>query len=239
LQAGPVAETWFRQFRGELNASWRHHLASDGVDDVSRAAPEVGARIERQGAVLVAAAGRVLRVSEGTYGVAGVDVALTAGPLRFAGAVERWISSDVQDVGWSVYVSTPVRGIEVWTGLRHDARDPLYWNPARRTWNAGFSIPLNRPRPGPLSSVVQQDGARLRVARMVAEGQLYIAGDFTNWQPQPMSEAGDSWEYVVRLGPGVYHYAYVDAAGRWFVPEETAGRMDDGMGGHVAALVVR
>jgi hypothetical protein len=35
----------------------------------------------------------------------------------------------------------------------------------------------------------------------------------------------------------VYHYAFRTGA-RWFVPEGTAGRRDDDMGGHVAVLVV-
>jgi hypothetical protein len=38
--------------------------------------------------------------------------------------------------------------------------------------------------------------------------------------------------------PGVYHYAFVAEDGTWFVPESVPGRQDDGMGGHVAVLVV-
>jgi hypothetical protein len=36
----------------------------------------------------------------------------------------------------------------------------------------------------------------------------------------------------------VYHYAFRSADGEWFVPASMAGRRDDGMGGHVAMLVV-
>ncbi|HEY8485417.1 MAG TPA: hypothetical protein VIL13_12465 [Longimicrobiales bacterium] len=43
----------------------------------------------------------------------------------------------------------------------------------------------------------------------------------------------------MKVAPGVYHYAFVTADGKWFVPESVPGRKDDGMGGHVAVLVVR
>jgi hypothetical protein len=66
-----------------------------------------------------------------------------------------------------------------------------------------------------------------------------IAGDFTNWQPQPMQQTGKAWTYTTQLAPGVYNYAFVDANGTWFVPEDHPGRKDDGMGGSVAVLVVR
>jgi len=42
----------------------------------------------------------------------------------------------------------------------------------------------------------------------------------------------------VPLTAGVYHYAFRSAGGEWFVPASVVGRRDDGMGGHVAVLVV-
>ena len=54
-----------------------------------------------------------------------------------------------------------------------------------------------------------------------------------------MERDGDQWTYTVALARGVYNYAFVGADGTWFVPESVAGRKDDGMGGHVAVLVVR
>jgi hypothetical protein len=40
------------------------------------------------------------------------------------------------------------------------------------------------------------------------------------------------------IASGVYNYAFRSASGEWFVPASTPGRKDDGMGGHVAVLVV-
>jgi hypothetical protein len=71
-----------------------------------------------------------------------------------------------------------------------------------------------------------------------AKGRPAIAGDFTGWKPVPMQRDGSRWTYMVKLEPGAYHYAFVAEDGTWFVPESVAGRQDDGMGGHVALLVV-
>jgi hypothetical protein len=54
-----------------------------------------------------------------------------------------------------------------------------------------------------------------------------------------MQQSGDAWTYTTELAPGVYNYAFVDASGKWFVPDGHPGRKDDGMGGAVAVLVVR
>jgi 1,4-alpha-glucan branching enzyme len=79
----------------------------------------------------------------------------------------------------------------------------------------------------------------VQLPRDAADGAVYVAGDFSDWQPRPMRLTGDSWELALTLGAGVYHYSFIDANGRWFVPDSVPGRVDDGMGGHVAVLVVQ
>jgi hypothetical protein len=37
----------------------------------------------------------------------------------------------------------------------------------------------------------------------------------------------------------VYNYSFVAPDGTWYVPQSVPGRKDDGMGGHVAVLVIR
>jgi hypothetical protein len=53
-----------------------------------------------------------------------------------------------------------------------------------------------------------------------------------------MQRTGERWTITVALAPGVYNYAFVNSRGDWFVPEKHPGRKADGMGGHVAVLVV-
>jgi hypothetical protein len=54
-----------------------------------------------------------------------------------------------------------------------------------------------------------------------------------------MERDGSFWTYRVAAQPGVYNYAFVAPDGTWYVPEAVPGRKDDGMGGHVAVLVIR
>ena len=53
-----------------------------------------------------------------------------------------------------------------------------------------------------------------------------------------MEREGDEWVVRLPLAPGAYRYAFRSATGEWFVPSSTPGRRDDGMGGHVAVLMV-
>ena len=91
-----------------------------------------------------------------------------------------------------------------------------------------------------LSVAVLASSATLRLALAWATDNavLSIAGDFNNWQVVPMQREGGVWMIRLPLPPGVYNYAFRSARGEWFVPASVAGRRDDGMGGHVAVLVV-
>jgi hypothetical protein len=53
-----------------------------------------------------------------------------------------------------------------------------------------------------------------------------------------MRQEDGVWVLDLPLAPGVYRFAFVTPAGEWFVPEQYPGRMDDGMGGYVALIVV-
>ena len=97
------------------------------------------------------------------------------------------------------------------------------------------------PIPAPLVPVSpsETDTVVLRLSATDAPaGAVSIAGDFNNWQPAPMQRENGEWVVRLSLAPGVYHYAFRSANGDWFVPPSAAGRRDDGMGGHVAVMVV-
>lgn len=78
---------------------------------------------------------------------------------------------------------------------------------------------------------------RLPVSR--ASSAPSVAGDFNKWTPARMERAGNYWIYRAPLPKGVYNFSFVAADGTWFIPEDFPGRKDDGMGGHVAVLVIR
>ena len=96
---------------------------------------------------------------------------------------------------------------------------------------------LRTPLPGTFSS--QPEGVVIRLSVADApDGAVSIAGDFNNWQPAPMLREESEWVFRIELVPGADHYAFRSANGDWFVPSSTVGRQDDGMGGHVAMVVV-
>lgn len=152
---------------------------------------------------------------------------------------------------------------------RRDALDPVYGSIPRVSWSVGVSyrfggVPPAPPPPlparyaeGHATIVLRGRDARVGSAAAAADddaeaggqragesavhppGTPRIAGDFTDWEPRPMTRSGADWSFTVALEPGVYNYAFVTEDGEWYVPESVPGRKDDGMGGFVAVLVVR
>jgi hypothetical protein len=81
--------------------------------------------------------------------------------------------------------------------------------------------------------------ATIRLPVSLSASQPRVAGDFNGWIPAAMESDGRFWSYTVAAKPGVYNYAFVAPDGTWYVPETVPGRKDDGMGGHVAVLVIK
>jgi len=96
-----------------------------------------------------------------------------------------------------------------------------------------------RPITAPVPAAYVNGRATIRLPVSAASTRPSIAGDFNGWKPVLMEREGDHWAYTLALPRGVYNYAFVAADGTWFVPENVPGRKGDGMGGHVAVLVVR
>jgi hypothetical protein len=153
-----------------------------------------------------------------------------------------WPNVDSTGVSWGVGATLKLLSRASLTASgRHDAFDALYLNPAQTSWSVGVSIRIGGATPSalPVPAAYENGRAAIRLDAARAGAQPMIAGDFTNWRPRPMQRTGNSWTYTAELAPGVYNYAFVDAQGNWFVPEDYPGRKSDGMGGTVAVLVVR
>jgi hypothetical protein len=70
-------------------------------------------------------------------------------------------------------------------------------------------------------------------ARLVA-----VAGEWTDWQPIPLSPAGgDTWQARLALAPGTYRFSLLVDGTRWLVPADIV-TVPDGMGGEQGLLVV-
>jgi hypothetical protein len=174
---------------------------------------------------------------------AGVS-AVTASTLGSLWAsVGQWTAGPGAGTPWSVGGRLRLHPlVSLDAAVRRDTFDPLYLQPAQTSWSIGLSVLVSgRPRPvaPPVPAAYVNGRATIRLPLSAASTRPSIAGDFNAWKPAPMEREGDHWTYTVAVPRGVYNYAFVDADGTWFVPEGVPGRKDDGMGGHVAVLVVR
>jgi chromosome partitioning protein len=64
--------------------------------------------------------------------------------------------------------------------------------------------------------------------------KVYVAGEFNNWQPQPMKKHGSAWETTFKLNPGDYEYKFV-VDGEWVTDPHNK---DTKTRGHIVNSVV-
>lgn len=178
---------------------------------------------------------------EGVHLRAGVTAGLVHGPVRLRASVGHWIGQDTIGTPWSAGASLD---LSARTSVSLDARratfDPLYRAPEQTAWSVAVSLRLGAVAPpvAPVPAVYADGRATIRLPASAARGHPHIAGDFNEWRPVAMRADGDAWVLELELEPGVYNYSFVTATGEWYVPESVPGRREDGMGGHVAVLVV-
>lgn len=170
-----------------------------------------------------------------------------AGPLELWSRAGRWVDvprgGEARNVAWSVGGELRVTSrASLSVAARHDGFDPLYLTPSQTSWNVGGTLVLgsrSRRRAEPIAAHYENGVATIRLPASLFAWPPLVAGDFNNWTPAAMERVGDSWRYAVAARPGVYDYAFVAPDGTWYVPEGVPGRKDDGMGGHVAVVVVQ
>lgn len=172
----------------------------------------------------------------------GLTMIAASALTRLSGSIGHWSGVSGTGTPWAAAVRFRVGpGVALELAARHDAFDPLYLQPSQTSGSAGVSIRIggrSGPPPLPVPAAYAEGRATLELSAKSTTSPPSIAGDFTDWKPVRMERQGKVWRHTLRLPPGVYRYAFVDAEGRWFVPEGVPGRRDDGMGGHVAVVVV-
>jgi hypothetical protein len=173
---------------------------------------------------------------------AGLTMIAASALTRLSGSIGHWSGVSGTGTPWAAAARFRVgSGVALELAARHDAFDPLYLQPSQTSGSAGVSIRIggrSGPPPLPVPAAYAEGRATLELPAKSTTSPPSIAGDFTDWKPVRMERHGKVWRHTLRLPPGVYRYAFVDAEGRWFVPEGVPGRRDDGMGGHVAVVVV-
>ncbi len=172
----------------------------------------------------------------------GVTALAATSRIRLSASAGSWSGVPSDGMPWSVAARAElVPRVALEFSARHDAFDPLYMQLPQTSWSAGLTVQLagrRGPAPLPVPATYAGGVATIELPVAKARGEVMIAGDFTHWKPVPMHREGRVWRLSQRLAPGVYHYAFVTPSGEWYVPDDLPGRRDDGMGGHLAVLVV-
>lgn len=171
----------------------------------------------------------------------GVSVAATVGQVAIGATAGDWINNP-NDSGpeWGLSIGIPItRRLWLVSAARHETFDPTFLVSPRTSWGAGLSFQVG----GGAGRTVSRDsleGTRvvLRVPLHEAGTAPFVAGDFTNWKMVRMVRYDHEWRLTLSLPRGVYHFALRNEEGKWFVPASFPNRVDDGMGGKVAVLVV-
>lgn len=174
---------------------------------------------------------------------AGVTGVAAFSSLTLIASAGHWMGVGDIATPWAVSATLWPQGrVHLVAAARRDSYDPLTRQADLTSWHLGVGMKLGRlPRAAaaPIAAVDADGRAVIRLPLRAGGEGPRIAGDFTRWAPVPMRRDGDAWIYTATLEAGVYQYAFVAADGTWFVPPATPGRRDDGMGGHVAVLIVR
>ncbi len=225
----------------EVRAGWRGHtLTAPGATE-RRGLVETGVRAAYGRAVQVRGEATWWHTGEAIYPFVGGAVSYAGPAVQVWAGVGKGLHNDLDDTAWNAgaQFSLGARSV-VWTRVGLEAPDPLYWNAPRRIWSLGVTRSFGRSAPTrPRLPAPDGPDVVIRVlASTVPDAPLFVAGDFNGWRPMAMNRDGGDWLIRLSLDPGVYHYAFRSGGDEWFVPSSVAGRRDDGMGGHVAVLVV-
>lgn len=225
-------------------AHYRSWLETQGRQRTVQLA-DVQATFAPESSFIITPVLRGYRADEGNYAYAGVSGAAGYSRLTGWGMVGQWVAGRGTQSGapWAVGATIKVHPrLGLNASRRHDTVDPLYSSPPQTSWSVGLAFQISGAPslpPPPLPAAYVGGRATIRLPLSESPAAPRIAGDFNKWQPQPMVRSGDAWIYTLDVAPGVYSYAFINAKGEWFVPQNVPGRRDDGMGGHVAVLVVR
>jgi hypothetical protein len=111
--------------------------------------------------------------------------------------------------------------------------------PSRRgTRSGGRAPPVTADNAAGTPRLVLATPHRLAIVGPAAE-RVEVMGDFTDWQPQALVQAGQGrWTLDTVLSRGVHQLNVRFDGGEWVVPAGTVA-VDDGFGGSVGIFVVR
>ncbi len=183
----------------------------------------------------------IYEAADGFYSSAYVGSLGSLGGTLWLAELRLWgTPGDVEPEG-RISVSVPFSSrwsAEVSAG--RSGPDPLLGSPAGEDGSAVVSWSLLAPpaEPPPVVTISEQEptSVTFRLEDNGAE-QVSVIGDFSNWEPVPLTRRDKTWSGVVRIEPGLYHFGFL-VDGEWHVPEHAPGKVTDDFGRLNATLVV-
>lgn len=179
----------------------------------------------------------------GIHRRASVELRGGTGGLSWRAGAGLWDTPAGDELVGSVGLGVPLGG--GWTARTSGGRarpDPLLGS---QPWvQGGLEVRGELARfgggaPDPLYRILEEGHpSRVRFTLEAPDArEVVLLGDFTGWDPVPMERIDGRWRTELDVRPGVHHFGFrVD--GRWHVPEEAPGRVDDEWGRVNATLVV-
>ena len=84
-----------------------------------------------------------------------------------------------------------------------------------------------------------ETGARVRISVIApaTATRVEVMGDFSLWNPVPMSREKDRWTAVLEIGNGTHHFGFL-VDDEWFVPDDASDVVPDEWGRRSATLVI-
>lgn len=180
--------------------------------------------------------------SAGAFRRVGAAVA-GGGRVSWRAEAAVWNAPGGSEVTGSVSLRLPLGGS--WTGQASGGRsEPNPLLGTRPGVHLGLSVRRTLARFGDEEEVplyrVLEDGSppSVRFALEAPDAErVELTGDFTGWEPVAMRPTDGRWVVEMPVRPGVHHFGFrVD--GRWHVPPDAPGRVDDEWGRVNATLVV-
>lgn len=255
LEARPLLGIGGRALRVEVRSGWVQYQSSTASSSFTRGVHDSDLNLHLAVGPWARLTGTVrhVRTEEDEYSFGGGRLTVGSRRLGAWGSIGGWTSNLLPTAEWGVgaYLGADDGArTRLVLSVRQETTDPIYWNSPRVRWSVGISHsfgsdrrsvrsspPSTHPRPS-LPPEISEGRATIRLPATGDGNSPSIAGDFTNWEPAPMTEEDGQWTASFQLEPGVYRYAFHSPSGEWYVPEGTAGRRPDGFGGYVAVLVV-
>jgi hypothetical protein len=242
LELLPVAAIRHGPVDVELRSGLLQHTDFYAAARLTRRIHESGVRagMRLHPGLAAEADARYARAPEGDYPYLGGSVEVGIGAATAWLSAGRWLNDTI---------ATPEFGATIggWVGERWHVRagwqqettSPLYMNPPHRGWTVQVSRRLGS-LPAQPAPVVRDAEGRITIRLPISESPSApsVLGDFTAWRPVPMTRDGEFWTVRLPVSAGVYRYGFQDAGGQWFVPASVTHRVDDGMGGESAVLIV-